>query len=288
MAGMPEANLQAENLRLAEQVRVLSGDVHVRREATPWRDATPEERLAETWRLCALVPWFQSLWPEDVRARADAPESLPASTMAILERLKKSGKKECRRSRHRRPTFWLGSPTGLTKTACPTPSAVLWRSARGGYPGQPLTWTYRSSSAKMSSMACSTVWSEQVPWWSERKPAGRWHAQDFSSRTSAERASMFLSPIIRGTRRCSAGAFRCRHPTGIRAGSFRRKTRPWPSCSTRDPRTCRISSDCLPCKPDASILRICASGCRSWSQPGTHVFNYSMISRAVARNYCTD
>jgi len=93
MVGMPEANLQAENLRLAEQVRVLSGDIHVRREATPWRDATPEERLAETWRLCALVPWFRSLWPEDVRARADAPESLPASTMAILERLKKSGEK---------------------------------------------------------------------------------------------------------------------------------------------------------------------------------------------------
>lgn len=86
-----EANLQAENLRLAEQVRVLSGDDHVRREAAPWRDATPEERVAETWRLCALVPWFRSLWPEDVRARADAPEALPASTLAILERLKQAG-----------------------------------------------------------------------------------------------------------------------------------------------------------------------------------------------------
>jgi len=93
MAGTPEANLQAENQRLAEQVRMLSGDAHLRREAEPWRDATPEERLAETWRLCALVPWFRSLWPEDVRARADAPKPLPASTMAILERLKKSGEK---------------------------------------------------------------------------------------------------------------------------------------------------------------------------------------------------
>jgi hypothetical protein len=91
MAGTPDANLQAENLRLAEQVRVLSGDVHLRREAAPWRDATPAERVAETWRLCALVPWFRSLWPEDVRARADAREPLPDSTMAILERLKKSG-----------------------------------------------------------------------------------------------------------------------------------------------------------------------------------------------------
>lgn len=91
MAGTPEANLQAENLRLAEQVRLLSGDDHLRREAEPWRDATPEERLAETWRLCALVPWFRSLWPEDVRARADAPVPLPASTVAILERLKRAG-----------------------------------------------------------------------------------------------------------------------------------------------------------------------------------------------------
>ena len=91
MAGTPDASLQAENLRLAEQVRVLSGDDHVRHEAAPWRDATPEERVAETWRLCALVPWFRSLWPEDVRARADAPEPLPVGTMAILERLKQEG-----------------------------------------------------------------------------------------------------------------------------------------------------------------------------------------------------
>ena len=89
--GTPEANLQAENLRLAEQVRALSGDEHLRHEAAPWRDATPAKRVAETWCLCALVPWFRSLWPADVRARADAPEPLPASTLAILERLKQIG-----------------------------------------------------------------------------------------------------------------------------------------------------------------------------------------------------
>jgi len=89
----PEANLQAENSRLAEQVRALSGDEYVRREAAVWRDATPEERVAETWRLCALVPWFRSLWPEDVRTRADAPDALPANTLAILERLKQEGEK---------------------------------------------------------------------------------------------------------------------------------------------------------------------------------------------------
>jgi len=95
MAGTdsPSATSQAENLRLAEQVRVLSGDYHLRREVEPWRDATPEERLQETWRLCALVPWFRSLWPIDVRARADAHESLPANTLAVLEWLKQAGER---------------------------------------------------------------------------------------------------------------------------------------------------------------------------------------------------
>ena len=80
--GTPEVNLQAENLRLAEQVRVFSGDEHIRREAAPWRDATPAKRVAETWCLCALTRGS---------ARADAPEPLPASTLAILDRLKQAG-----------------------------------------------------------------------------------------------------------------------------------------------------------------------------------------------------
>jgi hypothetical protein len=83
--------LQAENLRLTEQVRALSGDQQLARETAPWRDATPEERLAETWRLCSLLPWLQSLWPEDVRARAEQPEPIPASALAILENLKRAG-----------------------------------------------------------------------------------------------------------------------------------------------------------------------------------------------------
>lgn len=83
--------LQAENHRLTEQVRALSGREQLLRETAPWRDATPEERLAETWRLCSLLPWLQSLWPEDVRARAEQPEPLPASVLAILESLKRAG-----------------------------------------------------------------------------------------------------------------------------------------------------------------------------------------------------
>jgi alkylation response protein AidB-like acyl-CoA dehydrogenase len=86
-----DARLQAENRRLAEQVRAFSGDEQLRREAAAWRDATPEERIAETWRLCALVPWFRSLWPEDVQRRADDAPGLPEDTSAILERMKRAG-----------------------------------------------------------------------------------------------------------------------------------------------------------------------------------------------------
>jgi hypothetical protein len=51
-----DVNLARENERLAAQVQALSGDEHIRREAAPWCDATPAERIAATWRLCALVP----------------------------------------------------------------------------------------------------------------------------------------------------------------------------------------------------------------------------------------
>jgi hypothetical protein len=89
--GQNASDLHAQNRRLAAQVDAFSGDDHIRAEAAPWRDATPEERLAATWKLCQLVPWFRSLWPEDVRRRADEPEPLPPSTLALLERLKQSG-----------------------------------------------------------------------------------------------------------------------------------------------------------------------------------------------------
>jgi hypothetical protein len=91
MSAGPDPLLQAENVRLAEQVRAMSGDEQLLRETAPWRDATPEERLAETWRLCSLLPWLESLWPEDVRARAEQPDPLPASALAILENLKRAG-----------------------------------------------------------------------------------------------------------------------------------------------------------------------------------------------------
>ncbi len=82
-----EAQLQQENDRLAEQVRAFSSCEHRRREAALWRDATPEERIAETWRLCDMVPWLRSLWPDNVQRRADEAEAMPAETLALLAKL---------------------------------------------------------------------------------------------------------------------------------------------------------------------------------------------------------
>lgn len=80
-----------ENARLLAQAEVFASDDHIRAEAARWRDVSPEERLAETWRLCAMVPWFQALWPDDLRARPLQPEALPDDTIALLERMKANG-----------------------------------------------------------------------------------------------------------------------------------------------------------------------------------------------------
>lgn len=82
------AVLEVENARLMKQVEAMSGDAHILREAAPWRDATPEERLTATWALSRLVPWFRAQWPADVAERACRREPLPADTLALLERMR--------------------------------------------------------------------------------------------------------------------------------------------------------------------------------------------------------
>ena len=77
-----------ETARLQAQAAAFASDAHLLREAARWRDATPEERLAETWRLSAMVPWFRRLWSADVRARAQQAEPLAADAMLLLERMK--------------------------------------------------------------------------------------------------------------------------------------------------------------------------------------------------------
>jgi len=81
-----------QNARLLAQAEMFASDEHVLAEAARWRDASPEERLAETWRLCAMVPWFQALWSDEVRARAQRPEPLPADTLALLENMVERGR----------------------------------------------------------------------------------------------------------------------------------------------------------------------------------------------------
>jgi len=87
--GTPELNLQAENLRLAEQVRACLG-TNIFAASRAWRDATPAERVAETWRLCALVPWFRIALARGRararrRARAAAGEH-PGDSRAVSSR----------------------------------------------------------------------------------------------------------------------------------------------------------------------------------------------------------
>ena len=81
-----------ENRRLLAQAEMFASVEHLESEVARWRDATPEERLAEPWRLCAMVPWFQALWTDEVRERAARPDPLPADTIALLERIVAQGR----------------------------------------------------------------------------------------------------------------------------------------------------------------------------------------------------
>jgi len=82
----------SNNARLLAQAAMFGSDDQLVAEAARWRDASPEERLAETWRLCAMVPWFEALWSDDVRERASHPEPLPPDTVALLERMVAQGR----------------------------------------------------------------------------------------------------------------------------------------------------------------------------------------------------
>ena len=82
--------LDNENRRLLAQVAELSGPGDLEREAAPWRDATPEERLAAVVGLCEAVPGLRELWPPEVASCAEAPEPVPQDTLRILELLRAS------------------------------------------------------------------------------------------------------------------------------------------------------------------------------------------------------
>lgn len=81
-----------ENARLLAQADAFATDEHIREEASRWREASPAQRLAETWRLAGLFPWFRSMWSEELRERAAEPDPLPRETLALLERMKMHGR----------------------------------------------------------------------------------------------------------------------------------------------------------------------------------------------------
>jgi hypothetical protein len=82
------ADLGAANRRLEAQRAMLTGDDHVRREVAPWRDASPNERLAAAAALCRdAVRWLDRLAGDELE-RALAPDPLPDDAAPILRALR--------------------------------------------------------------------------------------------------------------------------------------------------------------------------------------------------------
>lgn len=73
------------------QVEELSGDKHIRREAEPWIDATPEERLAVACGLAGRCLFMLGLKPPETQRLCEELNPLPEDTLAILARLADDG-----------------------------------------------------------------------------------------------------------------------------------------------------------------------------------------------------
>jgi hypothetical protein len=68
----------------------FASDDHLRREVAPWRDASPEERLAAVAEMCAAGDHFLSQLAPETLERVLRPTPLPDDTIAILIALRKS------------------------------------------------------------------------------------------------------------------------------------------------------------------------------------------------------
>jgi hypothetical protein len=80
-----------EMLALIEAQRAyFASDDHLRREAEPWRDASPEERLAAVAEMCAAGDYFLSQLDPETLERVLRPVPLPEDTIAILRALRQS------------------------------------------------------------------------------------------------------------------------------------------------------------------------------------------------------
>ena len=80
-----------EMLALLEAQReYFASDDHIRREVEPWRDASPEERLAAVAEMCAAGDYFLSQLDPAALERILRPVPLPEDTIALLVALRQS------------------------------------------------------------------------------------------------------------------------------------------------------------------------------------------------------
>jgi hypothetical protein len=78
------ATLTEQNAILHAQVAALTSDDELRREASFWRGASPEECLAATFDLCAEGDAFLAALDPVRLERALAPDPLPADALELL------------------------------------------------------------------------------------------------------------------------------------------------------------------------------------------------------------
>ena len=71
----------------AQVAHFASGD-HIRREVAPWRDTTPEERLAELDLMCEAADQILAALPPEELERAIAKEPLSAESIRLLTALR--------------------------------------------------------------------------------------------------------------------------------------------------------------------------------------------------------
>ena len=73
---------------LRAQVEHFTSPEHVRREVAPWRDSTPEERLAELDRMCEVADQQLAQLPPEQLERALARDPLSGESIRLLTALR--------------------------------------------------------------------------------------------------------------------------------------------------------------------------------------------------------
>jgi hypothetical protein len=84
--------LEAANLRLEAQRATLSQAAEREREAALWRDASPDECLAEVFALCREADHYLAQLEPAQLERALEPAPLPADTQALLVARRSTGR----------------------------------------------------------------------------------------------------------------------------------------------------------------------------------------------------